>query len=547
MARKSRKNLPVPETPAVKGMKIWRAALYIRLSVEFNSNRGDSLETQRQIMEAALARYPEIEISGIYTDNGITGRTFERPAFQHLLEDIEAGKIDCVVVKDLSRLGRNTIDTGFYIEKYFPLHNVRFIAVNDGYDSENETDNGTHITIPIKNMMNEIYAADISRKVKSQAHQSMKDGEFIGARPPYGYKKDPDNCHKLIVNEDTAPIVRQIFEWTLAGTSLNVVVKRLNESEIMTPGYYLASCGIITGKKLNGNGKWQTWTVAKILTDEVYTGDMVQGKTKIVEHKQVPTPPEEWIVVRGTHKPLISREMFEKVQIIRAQAAAKYTSTTKEPYTENILRGRIFCGCCGKNMHRQRKHAYYLYHCISNDRIGKDTCAVHPRIRENDLFNVILTIICQEAKTVIGKNLKIKQKDVQLSAQKAETVKTLSGLQRELETNRKFLISLYENLITGILTTEEYISLKSGYENKISALSEQIVQLQERQKELERQIEEYSCLADRLAAVSKYTKLTSLLVNQLIERVTVNSSKDISIRFCFESGFERLWEALGDA
>ncbi len=145
MARKSRKNLPVPETPAVKGMKIWRAVLYIRLSVEFNSNRGDSLETQRQIMEAALARYPDIEFAGIYTDNGISGQTFDRPAFRRILEDIETSKIDCVVVKDLSRLGRNTIDTGFYIEKYFPLHNVRFIAANDGYDSENENDNGSHI------------------------------------------------------------------------------------------------------------------------------------------------------------------------------------------------------------------------------------------------------------------------------------------------------------------------------------------------------------------------------------------------------------------
>lgn len=169
MARKSRKNLvAAPTQPETKGMKLWRAALYIRLSVEFNGKRGDSLETQRQIMEAYLALCPDIEVIDIYTDNGTTGRTFERPAFEKMLADVETGKIDCIVVKDLSRLGRNTIDTGYYIEKYFPIHHVRFIAVNDQYDSEGEDNNGSHIIVPLKNMINEAYAADISKKVKSR-------------------------------------------------------------------------------------------------------------------------------------------------------------------------------------------------------------------------------------------------------------------------------------------------------------------------------------------------------------------------------------------
>ena len=154
MARKSRKNIAVPETPKRTAMKVWRAALYIRLSVEFNSNRGDSLETQRQIMEAYIALCPDIEIAGIYTDNGTTGRTFEREAFQRMLADIESRKIDCIIVKDLSRLGRNAIDTGYYIEKYFPLHGVRFIAVNDQYDSEDSESSGNHLIVPLKNMIN---------------------------------------------------------------------------------------------------------------------------------------------------------------------------------------------------------------------------------------------------------------------------------------------------------------------------------------------------------------------------------------------------------
>jgi len=181
---------------------------------------------------------------------------------------------------DLSRLGRNAIDSGYYIEKYFPLHQVRFIAVNDQFDSENKENSGSHLIVPLKNMINEAYAADISKKVKAQQRQAMQDGEFVRARPPFGYKKAPDNCHKLLVNEDTAPIVQQIFQWTADGVSLNEVVKRLNQGGYPTPGHYLAQTGLITNKRLMGSGKWQTWTVSKILADEVYMGDMVQGKSR---------------------------------------------------------------------------------------------------------------------------------------------------------------------------------------------------------------------------------------------------------------------------
>lgn len=549
MARKSRKNLAAaPTQPETKGMKLWRAALYIRLSVEFNGKRGDSLETQRQIMEAYLALCPDIEVTEIYTDNGTTGRTFERPAFEKMLMDVEAGKIDCIVVKDLSRLGRNTIDTGYYIEKYFPLHHVRFIAVNDQYDSEGEDNNGSHIIVPLKNMINEAYAADISKKVKSQAHQSMKDGDFIGARPPYGYKKAPDNCHKLLVNKDTAPVVRQIFDWTADGTGMNEIVKRLNEKGILTPGHYLASVGIIKNQRLMGSGKWQTWTVSKILADEVYTGDMVQGKTKTIGHKQVPTPPEEWIVVRGTHEPLVSRELFENVQAARKQAAERVTRAEKVPYTENILRGRIFCGHCGKNLHRQRRHwnGNYFFHCISNDRIAKGACDGNISIEETDLFQVILTIIRQEAETVIGKNLRLKQQDTKLAAQKADLDKEIVKLRQETASNRGYLTSLYENFVTGILTSDEYRSMKAGYEKKITAAVERMQQLQEQQAELEKQVNSYSSLAEKLAKIDGNTTLTARLVDQLIERITVNSPEDISIRFRFDSGFERIAEVLAN-
>ena len=547
MARKSRKGVSAPEQPKKDYMKIWRTALYIRLSVEFNGKRGDSLETQRQIMEAYAALCPDLEIVEVYTDNGITGRTFEREAFQRMLADVDAGKINCIMVKDLSRLGRNTIDTGYYIEKYFPLHRVRFIAVNDQFDSEDSENSGNHLIVPLKNMINEAYAADISKKVRAQQNQAMRDGEFVGARPPYGYRKDPDNCHRLLVNEDTAPIVRQIFQWTVDGVALNVIVKRLNEQGVMTPGYYLASIGLITSKKLMGSGKWQTWTVGKILADEVYTGDMVQGKHTNVGHKQVVTKPVDWIVVRNTHEPLVSREVFAKAQAVREQMASKYTRTMKVPYNENILRGRVFCAHCGKNLHRQRSHGRYFYRCISNDRMGEGSCTggiIH--LPEPDLFDAILTIIRQKAEVVMGEALRLKRCDNKIATQKAQVDQEIAELGRQTQKNKTIRAGLYENFVKGILTRAEYLEMQEDYSQKISGAVERVQQLQTRQSELERQMECCTSMADKLAAVDKDTALSALLVEQLIERVTVNGPDDVSVKFSFEGGFERVMEVLGN-
>lgn len=547
MARKSRKNPVMQEKTAPVGMKVWRAALYIRLSVEFNGKRGDSLETQQQIMEAYLALCPDIEIAGVYTDNGTTGRTFERKAFQQMLDDVERGKINCIVVKDLSRLGRNTIDSGYYIEKYFPLHQVRFIAVNDQFDSENNDSSGSHLIVPLKNMINEAYAADISKKVKAQQRQAMQDGAFVGARPPYGYKKAPDNCHKLLVNEDTAPVVRQIFQWTADGVSLNEVVRRLNQNAYPTPGHYLAQIGLVTNKRLMGSGKWQTWTVSRILTDEVYTGDMVQGKTKTVGHKQVPADRSEWIVVRGTHEPLITHELYEKVQAVRESASDKQIGTERIPYTENIFRGRIFCGCCGKNLHRKRSHGLYSYRCIANDRMGIHFCSGGiSHLPEKRLFDAVLAIIRKHAEVVIGTHTRLKQQDHKITAKKTAMKSEISRLQQETERNRIFLTSLYENFVTGILTGAEYHEMKASYTQKIEAAVLRVQQLQSEQKALESQMERYTDIAERLAAVGTDTTLSSLLVDQLIECITVNSATDIHVKFKFESGFEQLMEVLAD-
>ena len=542
MARKSRKNIEVLPPSQTPGVKVWRAGLYIRLSVEFNGNRGDSLETQKQIMEAHLALCPDIEVVEVYTDNGISGQTFERPAFQRLLADVEAGKINCVAVKDLSRLGRSAIDSGYYVEKYFPLHGVRFLAINDQYDSEDENNGTGQIALPLKNLMNEAYALDISRKVRAQQHQAMRAGEFIGSRPPYGYRKDPANCHRLLVNTDTAPVVRQIFRWAADGLALNRIVKRLNETGVLTPSHYLASIGLISNQKLIGSGKWQTWTVAKILADEVYTGDMVQGKSRSVKRKQTPTVPEDWIVVKGTHEPLISRELFEQVQAIRVQAAAKYTQNEKIPYSPNIFRGRIFCGHCGKSLHRQKSHNRYFFRCISNDRLGKGACSGDIRLLpEKELFDAILTIIQKEAVAIIGAGCRLKRSGSD-AEQKAATEKEIARLQQEAERDRKYLISLYENYVSGILSKAEYTDLKTSYEQKIKATTVRTQQLSQQKENLEKKLKEYVEVSDWLTSLNGDVVLTGDLIERMVERIVVHSSQEISVHFKFKDEFREIIE-----
>ena len=214
----------------------------------------------------------------VYIDNGLTGTNFNRPNFQRMLADIESGKVSCVIVKDLSRLGRNAIDMGYYIEQYFVQHKICFIAVNDNYDTADENSTRSGIILPLKNMVNEAYALDIGKKIRSAAHQAMLDGDFIGARAPFGYKKSPDNCHKLIVYEETAPIVRRIFEWAADGIGINAITVRLNEMGAVTSSVYKSQTSEVE-KRYRQNRNWTTFTVTHILDNPVYMGDMVQGKS----------------------------------------------------------------------------------------------------------------------------------------------------------------------------------------------------------------------------------------------------------------------------
>ena len=539
MARKSRKQRLAP-MPA-PSLYVY-VALYIRLSVEDNKKRGCSVENQKLVLNDFLADKPDFVVYDTYIDNGATGTNFHRPGFQQMLSDIEAGHIDCVIVKDLSRLGRNSIDTGYYIEQYFHTHNVRFIAVTDQFDTADPGSLHSGIMLPLKNMINEAYALDIGRKIKAQARQAMKDDDYIGARAPYGYRKDPDNCHKLLIDEDTAPVVRQIFEWAHGHVALNRIVRNLNEMGITAPSHYKKSTGEITSPGLIGSGKWQTRTVMKILESEVYTGDLVQGKTKIVDHQQVKAGKDNLIIARRTHEPIISYELFTAVQEYRKQICEESRAVPKRPYTPNIFKGKVFCADCGRSLHRQRAERkkgpdVYWFHCLTNSRVAKDSCK-GVMMQETELIATVTAILEKELSVALGMSLPLFQLEAKQKKDKDRLKTQMSARRQETERKRRLIRGLYENFVQGILTNEEYFELKADYEESIRTLSGEIEALEKDMDALDSRLVRYRAMEKDAKSLTQDHALTAELIDRLIERIEIDHERNIHVTFRFKSEFQ---------
>lgn len=546
MARKSRKNQTA--APVCDTSIYIRTALYIRLSVEDNKKRGHSIGNQKLVLENFLAGRPEFVVYNTYVDNGATGTNFHRPGFQQMLSDIEAGLIDCVIVKDLSRLGRNSIDTGYYIEQYFRAHQIRFIALTDQFDTADASNLHGGIMLPLKNMINEAYALDIGRKIKAQARQAMKDGEYIGARAPYGYRKDPENCHKLLIDPEAAEVVFQIFQWAYEHVGLNDIARRLNEQGIQTPSHRKRATGEITHENLIGSGKWQTRTVAKILDSEVYTGDLVQGKTKIVDHQQVQADEDNLIIATNTHEAIISHEVFEEVKAYRRQVCEESKAHEVDPYTPNIFKGKVFCAHCGGSLHRQRNKRkkgsdVYRFHCLTNSRTERGGC-LGVSLTEKDLLSAVIAILQQELTVALGNYSFVLEAEVKRKKERDDLKAGISAKKQEIDRNRRFVRSLYENFVQKVLTSEEYFTMKKDYEAVIAKLSDEISTLENGLAVMDAQLAKYKELEQDAKVLEKDHTLTAALIDRLIERIEITHDKEIRVSFRFKSEFEEYGKAV---
>ena len=360
----------------------YRTALYLRLSREDgDKTESDSIANQRTLLEAYAIDHPELCIVDEFVDDGYSGSNFERPAFQRLFRELEQGTINCVLVKDLSRFGRNYIEVGRYLERIFPVMRVRLIAVTDNYDSQSAWKTSDSIMVPMRNLLNDAYCRDISVKIKSQLAVKRKRGDFVGSFATYGYQKDPSNHTKLIVDELAAETVQNIFHWKINGMSNQGIANRLNAKKVPSP----AARKLQSGAKLSlhfrksDEPSWSAKAVDRILHNEVYIGKLVQGKTRRLDYrskKKMNVPMRDWVIVDNTHEAIIPAEQFELVQRILETE----TRRPNDAETVALFAGFLYCGDCGSRLVRRSasyKGKRYIYYQCSGSKQNKGSCTSH--------------------------------------------------------------------------------------------------------------------------------------------------------------------------
>lgn len=360
--------------------------------------------------------------------------------------------------------------------------------------------------------------------------------------------KAPDDCHQLIVDPVAAEVVKTMFQWAAEGDGLNTIAVRLNEAGVLSPSHYKKRLGEITHENLIGNGNWQTRTVAKILRAGVYAGDLVQGVSKVIDHKQVRASADEWTVVRDTHEAIVSRELFDAVQKALDHAAQQAKDREIHSWSPNLLRGKIFCAHCGHSLHRQkcvRKKTpdVYVYHCISNNRIKKGACP-GTFIFEKELLDALADMIQEQLDTTLGQySIGLESLSKEAEEQKSIQAKIASRKQ-EIQQLRTYQRGLYEGLIQNHLSQDEYFAFKEKYEAKIEAVSKEIEHLKAGLAIIAGQLEQYKMLSQDAKHIKEDRQLTAALIDRLIERVEVSREKQITVHFRFQSEFEHCEEVL---
>lgn len=450
---------------------VYRTAIYLRLSREDgDKNESDSITNQRKLIMDYIKDKPEYCLMDEYVDDGYSGSNFERPGWKQLYEDLECGAINCIIVKDLSRFGRNYIEVGRYLEMIFPIMKVRMVAINDSYDSLNDWRNGDGLMIPMKNLINDYYCQDISKKVYTQLQAMRKRGECTANFAPYGYKRDPKNHSKLIVDDTAAETVKQIFVWKLEGYSDRGIANKLNEQGVLSPYEYRISQGqkISSNLKTHDKASWGKGIVFNILHNECYTGMLVQGKWRKISYRSkdmVLLPKDEWTRVDGMHEPIVDKELFTMVQEIME----KETRIAGGGSHVELLSGFLFCGECGRQLtmkpsyYKGKKYDYYVCKdCIAEGRKSK-------RVKSTKAYEVILGAIRKMAEIAVRVEKLVDEAD-SLPEQGREVAR-LDGqmvqLQEEMDRYARLKSGLYEDYAAGILGREEYMDYNQMYKTKI--------------------------------------------------------------------------------
>jgi hypothetical protein len=526
----------------------WSVGEYNRLSKEDGDKpESDSIQNQHSINQKHLEYLREqgeqIESVTVYSDDGYAGGNFKRPRYQALIRDIESGKINCIIFKDNSRLGRNYPELGRLMEDYFPQKGVRVISVLNNLDSVKDPRGYCSAIVSFSNIVNDDYIRQLSIKIKCTLTMKRERGEFIGNYAPFGYQKDPADRHRLVVDEEQAEIVRKIFDWYEDGMSASSIAKRLNAMQIMTPGDFKIRNGcksFITHDQNSGKlHAWTTTTIATILKNEVYIGNMVQGKHKSVSYrskKMMLTDESEWTVVEGTHTPIISDEQFA---IIHERFARR---TRISPGKTHVypLSGLVSCGACGHRMNRVVSQGYARYRCMTRT-YAPDKCQC-PSIKEEYLEELIL----QTLQSLIARLVDVKavidaaRKSKTTNSAKNEYMLALNKAMREQERLQDAQFHLYDDLQSGLIPQTQYLQFQKRYEAEIAAQEAKIEHLNQgllQLKEARQQDDEFVAFFQKYGNIQKLDWDT---VNQLIQKVVFHDKQHVDIYFRFADEYEKL-------
>lgn len=549
MARKSRKNtvtgtvLPIL-VPELQDQI--NTGVYARLSVE--KDEDTSIHTQVMMLHNYVAGHPEFKLVDTYIDNGYTGTNFERPDFIRMMDDVRAGKIQCIIVKDLSRFGRDFLETGYYIETLLPKLNVRLISINDNFDSTREEDVNS-IALPIKNLVNEMYAKDFSRKLTAYHDLHRRNGDVKLLRSVYGYSIDKER-NIFVPNPDTAPIVRMIFRWYLMGYSSGRIANQLNMLGIMTPLKYKLT--VEKNQELDKEDYWNQSRVTDILRNTRYVGDLVWGKRRTILYKNVPehkTPKEEWCVLHNMHEPIVNKDDFDLVQEMLTELASKRQKDF-ESYTEDMrdsFSRKVYCAECGKRMyfqqlkHENRNGAVYM--CKRDDADGHRQI-VHAdflKMFVADQIQLLINSMCNRKEVILAAQRQSKQASALRRAdRKAEKLKIQLGQVEDQFT------ALYENLSEGTISTEEYKELKDHYQKEKLRLKAEIEQAEQDQRNADMQVARFLEWETKLEEHLGEIALNSELAKELVEKITISKKGSIEIRYSCNDFFAAVTALLDE-
>ncbi|MCX4371602.1 MAG: recombinase family protein [Dysosmobacter sp.] len=532
--------------------KVWNACGYVRLSREDGDREeSNSVTGQKDLIRDFFARNPDLHEYGMKVDDGFTGSNFQRPAFQEMIADVKAGKINCIVVKDLSRFGRDHLEAGEYIERIFPFLGVRFIAINDHYDSLHSDGDSDALILPVKNLINEAYCRDISIKVRSQLEIKRRHGDFIGSFAVFGYQKDPDDHNRLMVDEYAAGVVRDIFKWKLEGVSAGDIADRLSQSGIPTPMDYKRSQGLSysTSFRTKRESTWSAGMVLRILKNPVYIGVLEQGRVTTPSYRVnrlVNKPREEWAVVEGCHEPIIDRFDFESVQ----KVLALDTRTSVSGKAVEMFSGMVYCGECGGAMVRKtipsgkKKYVYYVCAAHKNEK----TCYSHT-LRDIALNEIVLEALKKHIQDVIDLSDLMGMMDAaklqQVTVRKMQA--RLENKQSEIDRCQTLLRSLYESLADGIIDQREYQELKRTYSRQRAEAEEQAEAIQ---LEMNQELTNLSVGCGWMDQFRKHQNIEELdrtIIVSLIERIMVFRNHRVEIVYRWHNEFQWCLDLLAQA